>query len=95
MENQDRGRDAGNQEQQNHGSQEIWHPYDRDENSLARNWAIPGSTGLEHRIGGLEKDAVTGNISYEPANHEKMTQIRAEKIEKVKFNIPDLETEFA
>ena len=74
---------------------EIWHPYDRDENSLARNWAIPGSPGLEHRIGGLEKDAVTGNISYEPANHEKMTQIRAEKIEKVKFNIPNLETEFA
>ena len=74
---------------------ENWHPYDRDENSLARNWAIPGSPGLEHRIGGLEKDAVTGNISYEPANHEKMTQIRAEKIEKVKFNIPNLETEFA
>ncbi len=74
---------------------ENWHPYDRDENTLARNWAIPGTPGLEHRIGGLEKDAVTGNISYEPKNHEKMTQIRAEKIERVKFNIPDLETEFA
>ena len=73
---------------------ENWHPYDRDENTLARNWAIPGTPGLEHRIGGLEKDAVTGNISYEPLNHEKMTAIRAEKIERVKFNIPDIETEF-
>jgi len=72
-----------------------WHPYDRDEKTLARNWAIPGTPGLEHRIGGLEKDAVTGNISYEPMNHEKMTEIRAEKIERVKFDIPDLETEFA
>lgn len=74
---------------------ENWHPYDRDEFTLARNWAVPGTPGLEHRIGGLEKDAVTGNISYEPANHEKMTAIRAAKIERVKFNIPDLETEFA
>lgn len=74
---------------------ENWHPYDRDENTLARNWAVPGTPGLEHRIGGLEKDAVTGNISYEPLNHETMTAIRAEKIERVKFNIPDLETEFA
>lgn len=73
---------------------ENWHPYDRDEKTLARNWAIPGTEGLEHRIGGLEKDAVTGNISYEPSNHEKMTEIRAAKIERVKFNIPDLETEF-
>ncbi|WP_304199189.1 2-oxoacid:acceptor oxidoreductase subunit alpha [Flavobacterium alvei] len=74
---------------------ENWHPYDRDEKTLARNWAVPGTPGLEHRIGGLEKDAVTGNISYDPKNHEQMTQIRAEKIERVKFNIPDLETEFA
>jgi 2-oxoglutarate ferredoxin oxidoreductase subunit alpha len=73
---------------------ENWHPYDRDENTLARNWAIPGTPGLEHRIGGLEKDSVTGNISYEPLNHEKMTAIRAEKIERVKFNIPDIEAEF-
>ena len=72
-----------------------WHPYDRDEKTLARNWAIPGTPGLEHRIGGLEKDAVTGNISYEPMNHERMTTIRSEKIERVRFNIPDLETEFA
>jgi 2-oxoglutarate ferredoxin oxidoreductase subunit alpha len=74
---------------------ENWHPYDRDLTTLARNWAIPGTPGLEHRIGGLEKDAVTGNISYEPMNHERMTTIRSEKIERVRFNIPDLETEFA
>ncbi len=74
---------------------EDWHPYDRDEKTLARNWAVPGTPGLEHRIGGLEKDAVTGNISYEPKNHEKMTAIRAEKIERVQFNIPDQEVEFA
>lgn len=74
---------------------ENWHPYDRDEFTLARNWAIPGTPGLEHRIGGLEKDAITGNISYDPSNHEKMTAIRAAKIERVKFNIQDLETEFA
>ena len=73
---------------------ENWHPYDRDETTLARNWAVPGTEGLEHRIGGLEKDAVTGNISYDPKNHEEMTRIRAEKIERVKYNIPDLETEF-
>ena len=76
-------------------AKENWHPYDRDEQTLARNWAVPGTLGLEHRIGGLEKDAVTGNISYEPLNHETMTAIRAEKVERVKFNIPDLETEFA
>ncbi len=74
---------------------ENWHPYDRDEITLARNWAIPGTPGLEHRIGGLEKDSVTGNISYEPMNHETMTRIRAEKIDRVKYNIPDLQTEFA
>jgi 2-oxoglutarate ferredoxin oxidoreductase subunit alpha len=76
-------------------AKENWHPYDRDQNTLARNWAIPGTPGLEHRIGGLEKDAVTGNISYDPMNHEKMTTIRAEKIERVKFNIPNQEVEFA
>ena len=73
---------------------ENWHPYDRDETTLARNWAVPGTAGLEHRIGGLEKDSLTGNISYDPMNHEKMTFIRAEKIDRVKFNIPELETEF-
>jgi 2-oxoglutarate ferredoxin oxidoreductase subunit alpha len=74
---------------------ENWHSYDRDANTLARNWAVPGTPGLEHRIGGLEKDSVTGNISYDAVNHEKMTTIRSEKIKRVQFNIPDLETEFA
>ncbi|MBE0422941.1 MAG: 2-oxoacid:acceptor oxidoreductase subunit alpha [Lutibacter sp.] len=74
---------------------ENWSPYDRDEKTLARNWAVPGTPGLEHRIGGLEKDSVTGNISYEPINHEKMTHIRAEKVRLVENNIPELKTEFA
>ncbi|WP_298288914.1 2-oxoacid:acceptor oxidoreductase subunit alpha [uncultured Lutibacter sp.] len=74
---------------------ENWHPYDRNEESLARNWAIPGTPGLEHRIGGLEKDKVTGNVSYVPENHEYMTKIRAEKVKRVQNYIPNLETEFA
>ncbi len=74
---------------------ENWHPYDRNEDTLARNWAIPGTPGLEHRVGGLEKDSITGNISYEPENHEKMTNTRAKKINLVKNNIPELKTEFA
>ena len=72
-----------------------WHPYDRDEKTLARNWAIPGTPGLEHRIGGLEKDKVTGNVSYVPENHEFMTKIRSEKIKRVQNYIPDIKTEFA
>jgi len=72
-----------------------WHPYVRDKESLARNWAIPGTKGLEHRIGGLEKDKVSGNVSYDPENHEFMTNIRAEKIKRVANYIPDLKAEFA
>jgi 2-oxoglutarate ferredoxin oxidoreductase subunit alpha len=74
---------------------ENWHPYNRDEKTLARDWAIPGTPGLEHRVGGLEKDSVTGNVSYVPENHEKMTHTRSEKIRLVQNNIPDLKTEFA
>ena len=74
---------------------EDWHPYNRDEKTLARDWAIPGTPGLEHRVGGLEKDSVTGNVSYVPENHEKMTHTRSEKIRLVKNNIPNLQTEFA
>lgn len=72
-----------------------WHPYDRDEKTLARRWAIPGTPGLEHRVGGLEKDKQSGNVSYVPENHEYMIRMRAEKIERVQNNIPDLITEFA
>ena len=74
---------------------EDLHPYDRDEATLARCWAIPGTAGLEHRVGGLEKDRTTGNVSYVPENHEYMTRIRAEKIRRVAENIPDLSPEFA
>ena len=72
-----------------------WKPYKRDELTLARKWVIPGTKGLEHRVGGLEKDKLTGNVSYVPENHEYMTKIRAEKIKRVQNFIPDLTTEFA
>ncbi|WP_242092038.1 2-oxoacid:acceptor oxidoreductase subunit alpha [Aestuariivivens sediminicola] len=74
---------------------ENWHPYDRDKQSLARNWAIPGTPTFEHRVGGLEKDRVSGNVSYVPENHEYMTRIRAEKVQRVENYIPELSTEFA
>jgi len=74
---------------------ENWHAYDRDEHTLARKWPIPGTKGLEHRVGGLEKDRISGNVSYIPENHEYMTKIRAEKIKRVQNYIPDLITEFA
>lgn len=70
-----------------------WHPYHRDE-KLSRDWAVPGIPGLEHRVGGLEKDKLTGNVSYDPENHEYMVKIRAEKIKRVQENIPLLKTEF-
>lgn len=57
--------------------------YKRDEDTLARPWAIPGTPGLEHRIGGLEKQDLTGNVSYNPENHQRMTDLRAQKVEKV------------
>jgi 2-oxoglutarate ferredoxin oxidoreductase subunit alpha len=57
--------------------------YQRDPQTLAREWPIPGTPGLEHRIGGIEKDALTGNISYAPDNHEKQVHVRAEKIARV------------
>ncbi|PIF01073.1 MAG: MFS transporter [Maribacter sp.] len=75
-------------------AKEDWHPYDRDGDTLARNWAIPGSPGLEHRVGGLEKDRVSGNVSYVPENHEYMTKIRAEKVKRVQNYIPDIVPEF-
>ncbi len=65
-------------------------PYKRDDR-LVRPWAIPGTAGLEHRIGGLEKEDVTGNVSYDPANHENMIRIRAQKIANIANEIPLLE----
>src|SRR5216683_5555493 len=66
-------------------------PYKRDPQTLARPWAVPGTPGLEHRIGGLEKQDVSGNINYEPLNHEKMVRIRAAKVAAVAQDIPDIE----
>jgi 2-oxoglutarate ferredoxin oxidoreductase subunit alpha len=63
-------------------------PYARDEKTLSRPWAIPGTPGLEHRIGGLEKEDVTGNISYDPDNHDRMIKLRAAKIERIVDDIP-------
>lgn len=65
-------------------------PYRRDPETLARPWAIPGTPGLEHRIGGLEKQETTGNVSYDPANHERMTELRAEKVARIARDIPEL-----
>jgi 2-oxoglutarate ferredoxin oxidoreductase subunit alpha len=65
-------------------------PYRRNPDTLARPWAVPGTPGLEHRIGGLEKQDVTGNINYEPLNHENMVRIRAAKIEAIVQDIPDI-----
>jgi 2-oxoglutarate ferredoxin oxidoreductase subunit alpha len=65
-------------------------PYKRDPETLARPWAIPGTPGLEHRIGGLEKQDVTGNINYEPLNHENMVRIRAAKVAAVVQDIPNV-----
>jgi 2-oxoglutarate ferredoxin oxidoreductase subunit alpha len=67
-------------------------PYKRDEN-LARPWALPGTPGLEHRVGGLEKEDITGNISYEADNHERMTRLRAAKVAKIADDIPPLEVD--
>lgn len=68
-----------------------WRPYERDAKSQVRYWAIPGTEGAMHRLGGLEKDAVTGAISTDPVNHEKMVNIRREKIARIADNIPALE----
>jgi 2-oxoglutarate ferredoxin oxidoreductase subunit alpha len=70
-----------------------WHPYQRDPETLARGWAIPGTPGLEHRIGGLEKSFETGHISYDPLNHHKMTKVREQKILNIAKDIPEQEVE--
>ena len=66
-------------------------PYKRDDEKLSRRWAIPGTEGLRHRIGGLEKADITGNVSHDPENHQKMSIYRAEKVKKVANYIPDQE----
>jgi 2-oxoglutarate ferredoxin oxidoreductase subunit alpha len=66
-------------------------PFRRDPETLARPWAIPGTAGLEHRIGGLEKADVTGSISYDPDNHDLMVRLRARKVAGIAADIPELE----
>ncbi len=68
-------------------------PYVRDDETLARPWAIPGTPGLEHRIGGLEKQDLTGNVDYDPENHDLMTRLRAQKIAGIASDIPELEVD--
>src|SRR6478735_5669213 len=81
--------------EKNHGSgddAEFW-PYLRDEATLARPWAVPGTPGLEHRIGGLEKGDGHGNISYDPGNHDYMVRIRQAKIDRIADSLPPLEVD--
>jgi 2-oxoglutarate/2-oxoacid ferredoxin oxidoreductase subunit alpha len=68
-------------------------PYKRDPATLARPWALPGTPGLEHRIGGLEKADLTGNVSYDPENHDLMTRLRAQKVAGIAATIPELEVD--
>jgi 2-oxoglutarate/2-oxoacid ferredoxin oxidoreductase subunit alpha len=68
-------------------------PYKRDPDTLARPWAIPGTPGLEHRIGGLEKSDSTGNVSYDPDNHDLMVRMRARKVAGIAADIPELEVD--
>ncbi len=69
------------------GNEHFW-PYKRDPETLARAWAVPGTPGLMHRIGGIEKEDGTGNISYDPLNHQHMTDIRQAKVENIASDIP-------
>ncbi len=69
---------------------DTFQPYLRDPVTLARPWAVPGTPGLEHRIGGLEKEDVTGNISYDPDNHDLMVRLRAQKVAGIAADIPEL-----
>jgi 2-oxoglutarate ferredoxin oxidoreductase subunit alpha len=75
------------------GRRAVYHPYVRDPETLARPWAVPGTAGLEHRIGGIEKADRTGNISYDPANHDFMVRTRQAKVDAVAKSIPPLDVE--
>ena len=70
-----------------HEGKDVFLPYKRDER-LARPWALPGTPGLEHRIGGLEKQDITGNVSYDPANHQHMINTRAKKVANIANELP-------
>ena len=72
-------------------AKETYQPYARDPETLAREWAVPGMAGFEHRIGGLEKGHIDGGVSYDPANHELMCRLRAEKVKRIESEIPATE----
>jgi 2-oxoglutarate ferredoxin oxidoreductase subunit alpha len=74
----------------NHTDPSTFHPYQRDPVTLARPWAVPGTAGLEHRIGGLEKADLSGVVSYDPDNHQRMTELRAQKVAGIANDIPDV-----
>jgi 2-oxoglutarate ferredoxin oxidoreductase subunit alpha len=76
-----------------HTDPATFKPYARDPETLARPWAVPGTPGLEHRIGGLEKENITGNVSYDPENHETMVKLRAEKVARIAKDIPPVEVQ--
>jgi 2-oxoglutarate ferredoxin oxidoreductase subunit alpha len=74
-----------------HTDPEGFQPYSRDPRTLARPWAVPGTAGLEHRVGGLAKEDVTGNVSYDPQNNERMIRLREQKIAGIAAGIPPVE----
>ncbi|MFH8291369.1 2-oxoacid:acceptor oxidoreductase subunit alpha [Streptomyces sp. NPDC018059] len=81
---------SGTNHTEDDGTEVFW-PYKRDPQTLARPWAVPGTPGLEHRIGGIEKQDGTGNISYDPANHDFMVRTRQAKVDGI--DVPDLEVD--
>jgi 2-oxoglutarate ferredoxin oxidoreductase subunit alpha len=72
---------------------EVFWPFVRDPETLARPWAIPGTPGLQHRIGGIEKEDGTGNVNYDPENHEHMVKLRAEKVARIADDVPEIEVD--
>ncbi|HVF88868.1 MAG TPA: 2-oxoacid:acceptor oxidoreductase subunit alpha [Blastocatellia bacterium] len=74
-----------------HTEPDGFYPYSRDPQTLSRPWAVPGTPGLEHRVGGIEKQDITGNVSYDPENHMHMVWTRQEKVERIAESIPELE----
>ena len=75
----------------NSKSKDVFLPYERDEETLSRPWAIPGTPGLEHRVGGLEKAENTGHVSYDPDNHQRMVELRQEKVNRIQNDISKTE----
>ncbi|MDG2033517.1 MAG: 2-oxoacid:acceptor oxidoreductase subunit alpha, partial [Rhodospirillales bacterium] len=85
--------DIGDMKVAFHTDPEDFHPFMRDDDTLARVWAVPGTPGTQHRIGGIEKSYSSGNISYEPDNHQKMTDVRKKKIDDIAFDIAEQQVE--